>query len=98
MADLLILTFDGVGLAEYESVNGKLGIDMVTGKGDWPAGLQAHAAGVTDDGRFVVTEVWASRDAQHAFMESRLGAALAAGGITSAPEVTWAPLAAFHTP
>ena len=44
MAELLILEFAGLNDADYAAVNGNLGIDMETGKGDWPAGLQSHAA------------------------------------------------------
>jgi hypothetical protein len=98
MAEVLILEFAGVGEKEYEAVNNQLGIDMHTGQGDWPPGLLAHAAGVADDGSFVVTEVWSSRAAQAAFMESRLGAALGAGGITAVPNVRWVPALAYHTP
>ncbi|HCU94812.1 MAG TPA: hypothetical protein DHU96_19770 [Actinobacteria bacterium] len=60
--------------------------------------MLAHAAGTADDGKFIVTEVWASRADQGAFMQSRLGQALAAGGITSAPNVRWVPLLAYHRP
>jgi hypothetical protein len=98
MAEGLILEFSGVGKAEYESVNGKLGIDMNNGTGDWPDGLQMHFAGTSDRGTFVVTEVWASRADQEAFMHGRLAEALAAGGVTSTPNITWVPLYAFHTP
>lgn len=51
----LILTFDGVTTKEYEAVNSELGIDMNTGKGNWPEGLLVHAAGIREDGQFVVT-------------------------------------------
>jgi hypothetical protein len=98
VAEGLILEFSGVGKAEYEAVNGKLGIDMNSGSGDWPKGLQMHFAGTSDKGTFVVTEVWATRADQEAFMHDRLGAALAAGGITGTPTITWVPLYAFHTP
>jgi hypothetical protein len=37
----------------------------------------------------VVTEVWTSQADQAAFMESRLGKALAAGGVTDMPSVRW---------
>lgn len=97
MAEGLILAFDGVGETEYRAVNSELGIDMDTGTGDIPEGLLAHSAGTADDGRFVVMELWSSRDAQGAFMSSRLGPALAAGGVTAVPTVTWVPLLAFHT-
>lgn len=98
MSETLILQFDGVGQSEYNAVNAKLGIDPVTGQGDWPAGLLAHAGGHSDDGRFVVAEVWESRDAQAEFMHGRLGEALAAGGITTPPAVTWVTNLAFHLP
>ncbi len=98
MAETLILEFTGVGEAEYKAVNGELGLDMQTGKGDWPAGLLAHTAGTADDGAFIVTEVWASRADQAAFMQDRLGQALAAGGITAAPKVRWVPLLAYMVP
>jgi hypothetical protein len=39
MAEGLILEFDGVGRAQYEAVNARLGIDIESGQGDWPAGL-----------------------------------------------------------
>jgi hypothetical protein len=98
MPDTLILEFTGVGAAEYAAVNSQLGIDMETGQGDWPPGLLSHAAGIADDGSFVVTEVWASQADQSAFMESRLGAALAAGVITAMPKVRWVPALAYHQP
>jgi hypothetical protein len=57
-----------------------------------------YAAGEADDGTFIVSEVWSSRADQDAFMTSRLGAALAAGGVTAYPRVRWVPLVAFHQP
>jgi hypothetical protein len=98
MADMLILEFDGVGAQEYAAVNQALGIDMETGQGDWPPGLITHTAGLAADGTFVVTEVWASQADQAAFMESRLGRALAEGGINSEPSVRWVPTLAHHHP
>jgi hypothetical protein len=98
MPETLILQFTGVTEAEYEAVNKQLGIDMHTGEGDWPAGLLSHAAGTADDGAFVVSEVWSSRADQDAFMTSRLGAALAAGGVTAPPRILWVPLVAYHQP
>ena len=98
MPEGLILEFSDIGQREYAAVNAKLGIDMGTGAGDWPDGLLVHTAGPKDDGGWVVSEVWSTREAQGAFMESRLGAALAAGGVTSAPEITWVSLVAYLTP
>ena len=96
MPEALILEFTGIGEAEYGAVSKQLGIDMQTGQGDWPAGLLSHAAGEADDGTFIVSEVWSSRDDHDAFMTSRLGAALAAGGVTAPPRVRWVPLLAYH--
>ncbi len=98
MAEALILEFAGLSDADYAAVNGNLGIDMETGKGEWPAGLLSHAAGPSDEGTFVVAEVWSSRAAQAAFMESRLGPALGAAGVTVVPAVRWVPLRAYHVP
>jgi hypothetical protein len=98
MAEAVILEFEGVGEEEYDAVNAKLGIDPGAGTGDWPDGLHTHFAGYTDARTFLVAEVWTSRDAQAAFMHDRLGDALAAGGVTSAPKVTWVSLLAHATP
>jgi hypothetical protein len=95
----LILKFTGVGRAQYEAVNTKLGIDPKTGTGDWPADLLSHSAGDGDDGAFYVLEVWSSRAAQGTFMQNRLGRALQEGGITGMPQITWIdPLFAYHLP
>ena len=96
MAELLILEFEGIGKDEYDAVNGKLGLDMQTGEGDWPEGLLVHTAGTDEGGNFVVSEVWSSREAQADFMQKRLGEALAAGGVTSQPTVRWIPLIALQ--
>jgi hypothetical protein len=98
MAEGLILEFDGVGRDEYEAVNGRLGIDMNSGAGDWPAGLIFHTGGAKPGG-WVVFEVWESKDAQAAFMNERLGRALQEGGIAGPPaRVEWLDLAAYHSP
>lgn len=98
MPEALILQFTGVTEADYAAVNKHLGIDMHTGQGDWPPGLLSHAAGTADDGTFMVTEIWAARADQDAFMESRLARALGAGGVTTVPSVRWVPLVAYHQP
>jgi len=89
MAVGLILEFAGVGKAEYDAVDTALGLDMYKKTGDFPEGLVTHAAGTSDRGTFIVTEVWESRAAQEDFMGSRLGAALQEGGVTSQPTITW---------
>lgn len=96
MAEALILEFAGLTDADYRAVNANLGIDMDTGKGDWPAGMLSHAAGPGEGDSWVVAEVWSSRGDQEAFMASRLGAALGAAGVTGVPAVRWVPLVAYH--
>jgi hypothetical protein len=99
MAAGLILEFEGVTLEHYKAVNDALGIDVVTGEGDWPDGLVSHSAGLNEDGHLVVMEVWDSPEHQAAFMEGRLEQALEKGGITGPPSsVTWIELEAHHTP
>lgn len=97
MAEALILEFDGVGRAQYEAVNGHLGIDTADGQGDWPAGMVFHAGGAKPGG-WVVFEVWESRQAQEQFMKERLGRALREGGIDEPPaRVEWLELAAHKS-
>ena len=99
MASQLILEFEGVTEKEYVAVNEALGLDAATGEGDWPDGLVTHAAGLNEKGRLVVTEVWDTVGHQERFMETRLGEALAKGGITNPPvAVLWIDLIAHRTP
>jgi hypothetical protein len=98
MPDLLILDFTGLDEGDYLAVNKELGLDPKTGAGDWPAGLITHVAGTSDDGHAYVMEVWESQQAQADFMSSRLGAALARGGVTVEPQVTWAHVIGHHNP
>jgi hypothetical protein len=98
MPELLILDLEGVDETDYRKVNGELGLDPGTGAGDWPAGLITHVAGVSDAGHGYVIEVWESRQAQADFMNSRLGAAMASGGISAVPKVTWARVMGHHNP
>ena len=99
MAAALILEFEGVTATEYHAVGAALGIDMGTGEGDWPDGLVSHSAGLHEDGRFVVMEVWDTPQHQERFMEERLADALVKGGVTNPPSsVTWIELEAHHTP
>ena len=98
MAELLVLEFDGVDEADYAKVNAQLGLDPETGAGEWPAGLFTHLTGLVEGGRAYVIEVWESQEAQAEFMQSRLGPAMAAGGVTATPTVTWARLLAHQNP
>jgi hypothetical protein len=99
MAAAVILEFEGVTTKEYDAVNAALGIDTETGEGEWPDGLVTHSAGLNEDGHLVVMEVWDTPEHQAWFMEGRLGAALAEGGVTEPPSsVTWIELVAHHSP
>ncbi len=88
MPTQFIIEFDGVGKEQYDAVNSILGVDPISGSGDWPEGLIAHSAGWREDGRFYVTEVWSSPELQEKFMEERLGEALAKGGVGEPKSVT----------
>jgi hypothetical protein len=97
VAAAVILEFEGVTADEYYAVNAALGVNADTGEGDWPDGLVSHAAGINENGRFVVLEVWDTPEHQARFMEERLGAALAEGGVTNPPaSVTWVELTAHQ--
>jgi hypothetical protein len=84
MSEVLVLEFEGFGRDVYDAVNRELGLSDDWSAGEIPPGLIDHLAGASASG-WVVVEVWASREAQAQFMETRLGAALQAGGVTSPP-------------
>jgi hypothetical protein len=89
MAEAIILEFTSPDAASlYSTVNGILGLDSSTGKGDWPAGIISHTAGVQGDA-MVVFEVWESRAQQEEFMNSRLGPALGQAGAPEPKRVEW---------
>ncbi len=93
MAAELILEFEGVTAKEYYAVNNELGIDVDSGKGNWPKGMLSHSAGLSAEGHFVVLEVWDSVSDQEKFMSERLGSALVKGGISGPPaSVRWIEL------
>lgn len=97
MAEGLILEFEGVGREGYDAVNERLGIDPVSGQGDWPEGIIFHAGGAKPGG-WVVFEVWDSSDAQGRFMNGRLGAAPQDAGIPEPSRVEWIDLVGHHSP
>jgi hypothetical protein len=87
MSEVLVLEFEGFGRNVYDAVNRELGMNDDWSAGEIPAGLIDHVAGASAAG-WVVVEVWESREAQAAFMDNRLGAALQAGGVTGPPSRT----------
>lgn len=94
----LILEFDGIGRETYDTVNRHLGIDPARPGDAWPPGLLYHAGGAKPGG-WVVFEVWASKELQARFMQERLGAALARGGVDKPPaRAEWLTLAAHTVP
>ena len=95
MAKVLIMEFAG-DVEGYERVTERLGIDVTSGEGDWPAGLFFHSGGVKPGG-WIVSEVWASQEDQERFMADRLGQALKEAGVEDPPSrVEWFDLAAYH--
>jgi hypothetical protein len=86
----------GFGRNVYDAVNRELGLSDDWSAGEIPAGLIDHVAGASSAGS-VVFEVWESREAQAAFMENRLGAALQAGGVRGPPSrVDWLADSSHH--
>jgi hypothetical protein len=96
MSEALILEFSGVSAAQYREVNATLGIDPDTGEGDWPDGLTSHTGAVGESG-LVVFEVWESKEAQEAFMNSRLGPAIGQAGLPDPQRAEWLSVEGHHT-
>lgn len=90
MPEALVYELTGVTDAHYSAVSRHLGINHETGAG-WPSGLISHAAGIADDGTFIVCEVWSSREDQ-ADWEQKLAPALAANAVPAPRTVRWVPL------
>ena len=96
MPDALLFEFSGVSAVDYRAVNAILGLEPSSGDGAWPIGLLTHTGAAGEDGSFVVFEVWESRDAQVAWMESRLGPALTRAGIPEPVRVKWLTVAGHY--
>ena len=95
MSKVLILEFETPkGLELYQSVNRILGLDSKTGAGEWPAPLEAHIAGSSDNG-LVVAEIWDSMEGQEAFM-AQLGAAFQEANVPPPSRAEWFDLAGSH--
>src|SRR3954447_25000237 len=90
MSEALILEFRDADPALYGTVNTNLGLDPETGTGEWPEGLVSHVGAAHLDGNgLTVFEVWESREAQDAFMTSRLAPALGQAGAPEPTRVEW---------
>lgn len=85
MAYALVLVFEGIGETHYWAVNERLGINR-DGTGNYPRGLISHVGGPTPKG-WVVYEIWDANASPQAFMESRLGPALAAAKVPPPAQV-----------
>lgn len=96
MAYGITLRFEGVTEDQYWAVNDKLGVNR-DGSGDWPDGVLSHTGGPTGDG-WVVSEVWASKAHQEAFMAGRLGAALGEVQVPPPAQVIESELVNYQTP
>ncbi len=93
MSDVVVIEFDAPRAVEiYDSVNRILGLDPSSGSGDWPDALISHVAGESGD-KLIVVEVWESRAAQEAFMQSRLGPAFHGANVPQPKRVEWFILA-----
>jgi hypothetical protein len=84
------MQFTGATAQEYRQVHTNLGLDPDDPSvGEWPTGLVSHTGSTNDRGQLIVFEVWQSRDAQQAFLEARLGEALAKAGVSPPEQSEW---------
>ncbi len=88
MAEAIILEFPG-DPDLYHRVNEILGISPADGGGDWPKGMVSHIGASKDGNSLVVFEVWESQADQEAFMNTRLGPALAQANAPAPSRVEW---------
>ena len=83
MAVILSIDWDSITPEQYDKATAALNLIA-----DRPKGLQFHAASFDDTGAHI-TDVWDSAEDFQAFAASRLGAALAAAGITDMPPMVF---------
>ena len=79
MAVGLSIRFADGTAEQYDAVNAEMGVE-----GDKPEGMIFHAAGPIKDG-WGILDFWESRAQFDAFMESRIGPAVAALGDAALP-------------
>jgi len=95
MAEMLLLEFNAPGedaAALYRKVSSVLGVDPSSGKGDWPAGMLTHIAGVSGGDTLVVAETWESKEAQEKAMTEQLLPAFGQVGAPQPSRVQWLTL------
>ena len=89
MALCIIMRFTNVDAARYDAVMAEL--DPRPGTASWPAGGISHVAGAGADGWYVI-DVWETQGQFDAFLQARLGPALAKVGGISPPQITALPV------
>jgi hypothetical protein len=92
VAVLMVMTWDGVTVEQYEAAR-----RVVNWEGDVPPGGMVHVAAI-EDGRLHVTDVWESPEELDAFVQSRLMPGVQQVGIQGQPEISVYPVHALFTP
>jgi len=92
MAVMMQMTWDGIGLEEYEAAR-----KHVNWEGDVPPGAMFHVVAATDTG-VRVTDVWESAEAFDAFVRDRLMPGIQELGIPGEPQVEILPAHAVFNP
>jgi hypothetical protein len=92
MAVLMVMTWDGVTVEQYEAAR-----RAVDWERDVPAGALLHVAAF-EDGCAHVTDVWESQEQLDAFVQSRLMPGVRQVGISGQPEIGVYPVHALFTP
>ncbi len=84
MAVGLVMQFEGLNVDRYDALMDELGLSA--NGGDWPDGLDRHAAGATPSG-WCVIDVWKLEEQFNAFLHDRLEPAFDATGGQQEPQV-----------
>jgi hypothetical protein len=92
MAIVMDMVWDGVTPEQYEEAR-----QRVNWEGNVPQGANLHLARFTADG-IRVTDVWASQEDFQNFAAERLIPVTSTLGITTEPQVTFAPVHALFAP
>ena len=92
MAVVMQMTWDGIGVEEYEATR-----KHVNWEGDVPPGAMFHVMAVTDRG-VSVTDVWESAEAFNDFVQNRLMPGVQELGIPGEPQVEILPAHTIFAP